>query len=58
MDDDAADVHHDDAKDDAAETPSLVCRPSPGHVMLAERVRFAAHHRHDVETGSGDDDDV
>ena len=46
MDDDAADVHHDDAEHDAAEAAS----PLPTHVVLREAVRLAADHRYDVET--------
>ena len=54
VDNDAADVHHDDAKHGATEAA-----PSVGaDVILAERVRLAADHRDDVETGSCHDDHV
>ena len=54
MDDDAADVHHDDPEHCATEAASSVGTD----VILAERVRLATDHRDYVETGSRHDDHI
>ena len=47
VNDDAAKIHHEDAKRDAAETAATF---TPD-IVFAECVGFAAHHRNDVEAG-------
>ena len=54
VDDDAADVDHEEAEHDARQAALAVA----ADVVLAEDVRFAAHHCHDIEARRGDDDDV
>ena len=54
VDDHAAQIHHEDAERDAAETAATF---TP-NVVLAERVRLAAHHGDDVEPRRRYYDDV
>lgn len=54
MDDDAADIDHQDSEEYAAQAPSCVA----AEVAFAKGVRLAADHSDDVEPGGSDNDDV